>query len=202
MQRRLLLICGFLSATIPIAVPAQDMLRVRGTIERLEGPGAFVVKSRDGHVVKVVVQGKPIYTAVVKASLADIKPGQFVGATAVPGAGGKLEAVEVHIFPEAMRGVGEGHRPWDLMPKSTMTNAAVEQSVAGVDGRTLTLKYNGGEKQVIVTPQTVVVTYANGDVADLKPGVAIFVGGGAPQPDGSIRTSRITYGRDGLIPPM
>ncbi|MBS0518200.1 MAG: hypothetical protein JSR90_05880 [Proteobacteria bacterium] len=175
---------------------------MRGTIERVEGPGAFVVKSRSGETMKMTTTAKPTYTAMIKASLADIKPGLFVGATAVPGADGKLEAVEVHIFPETMRGVGEGHRPWDLKPQSTMTNAAVEQSVAGVEGRTLTLKYKGGEKRIVVTPQTVVVTYANGNAAELKPGVAIFIGGGTKQPDGSIRTSRITYGRDGLVPPM
>jgi hypothetical protein len=139
---------------------------------------------------------------VVRASLADIKPGEFVGSTAMPGPDGTLKAVEVHIFPETMRGTGEGHRPWDLKPQSTMTNANIEQSVAGVDGQILTVKYKGGEKKIVVTPDTVVVTYAPGDEKELKPGVAIFVTNGKKMADGSIVTPRITYGRNGLVPPM
>lgn len=202
MLRRFILLCGLVGVSATVSAFAQESVRLRGVITRVEGPGAFIVKSRDGETVKVVMTDKPVYTAMIKAGLADIKPGLFVGATAMPGADGKLEAVEVHIFPESMRGVGEGHRPWDLKPKSTMTNAAVEQSVTGVDGQTLTLKYKGGEKKIVVTPQTVVVTYANGDAAELKPGVAVFVGGATKLPDGSIRTSRITFGRNGLVPPM
>ncbi|SKA35821.1 hypothetical protein SAMN02745126_05728 [Enhydrobacter aerosaccus] len=181
---------------------AQETLRLRGTIESVSEPGNFIVKSREGETVKVVMTEKPIYTAMVKASLADIKPGQFVGATALPDSSGTLKAVEVHIFPEAMRGTGEGHRPWDLKPESTMTNASVEQSVTSVDGRTLTLKYKGGEKKIVVTPETVVVTYDMGNAAELKPGVGIFISAGKKMADGSISTPRITYGRNGLIPPM
>jgi hypothetical protein len=140
---------------------------------------------------------------MVKATLADIKPGTFIGTTAMPGAtdSDPLKAVEVHIFPEAMRGTGEGHRPWDLKPKSTMTNANVESSVKGVDGQTLSLKYKDGEKKVVVTPETAIVGYAPGDAAEVKPGanVIIFAQKGA---DGSLSTPRVTYGKDGLVPPM
>jgi glucose/arabinose dehydrogenase len=184
-----------------VAVPAsaQDM-RLRATVERVDG-ATYIVKDRDGVERKLTTTDKPLYVAMVKASMADIKPGMFVGSTAMPAADGTLQAVEVHIFPEAMRGTGEGHRPWDLKPQSTMTNASVETSVAANDGQVLTMKYKGGDKKIAVTPQTVVVSYAPGDKADVKPGTHIFAAV-TKQPDGSLQTPRITYGKDGLVPPM
>ncbi len=180
---------------------AQETVRVRGTIEGMDG-ALYVVKTRDGEKVKVAVTDKPLFVAMVKASMADIKPGMFVGSTAMPGPDGTLRAVEVHIFPEAMRGTGEGHRPWDLKPQATMTNANVEAAVAGVNGQTLTMKYKDGEKTLVVTPETVVVTYAPGDKAELKPGTGIFIAAAEKKPDGTLLTPRITYGKDGLVPPM
>ena len=163
---------------------------------------AYVVKTRDGQVVKVTLADKPLFVAMVKASIADIKPGMFVGSTAMPETAGSLKAVEVHIFPEAMRGTGEGHRPWDLKPQATMTNANVEAAVAGVSKQTLTMKYKDGEKTLVVTPETVVVTYAPGDKAEVKPGTGIFISAAEKKPDGTLLTPRITYGKDGLVPPM
>jgi len=180
---------------------AQETVRVRGAIERVEGP-IYVIKSRDGAELKVTLADNALVVAIVKASLADIKPGQFVGSTGMPQPDGSQNAIEVHIFPEAMRGTGEGHYAWDLQSDSTMTNANVEESVAGVDGHTLTLKYKAGEKKIIVTPQTVVVTYNPGDKAELKPGTKIFIAAAKRQPDGTLQTPRINYGKDGLTPPM
>jgi len=180
---------------------AQETVRVRGTIEGMDG-ALYVVKTRDGEKVKVAVTDKPLFVAMVKASMADIKPGMFVGSTAMPGPDGSLSAVEVHIFPEAMRGTGEGHRPWDLKPQATMTNANVEAAVAGVNGQTLTMKYKDGEKTLVVAPETVVVTYAPGDKAELKPGTGIFIAAAEKKPDGTLQTARITCGKDGLVPPM
>jgi hypothetical protein len=180
---------------------AQDTVRVRGTVEGMDGP-VYLVKTRSGDTVKVAVTDKPLFVAMVKASMADIKPGMFVGSTAMPGPDGSLRAVEVHIFPEAMRGTGEGHRDWDLKPQATMTNANVEVAVTGVKGQTLTMKYKGGEKTLVVTPETVVVTYAPGDKAELKPGTGIFIAAAEKKPDGTLLTPRITYGKDGLVPPM
>jgi hypothetical protein len=180
---------------------AQETVRVRGTIERMDG-SIFIVKTRDGAEVKLALADNPLFVAIVKSTVADIKPGMFVGSSAMPQSDGSLRAIEVHIFPPSMRGTGEGHRDWDLKPQSTMTNANVEQTVAGVDGQTLTVKYKGGEKKLVVTPDTVVVTYEPGDRSELKPGVGIFVSGAEKQPDGTLRTARITYGRDGLMPPM
>ena len=174
---------------------------MRGTIEGVDG-NTYTVKTRDGQTVKVVLGDKPVFVAIVKASMADIKPGMFVGATSLPQSDGSLRAVEVHIFPEAMRGTGEGHRPWDLAPQATMTNANVETAVTGVKGQTLTVKYKGGEKSLLVTPETVVVTYAPGDPAEVKAGTKIFIAAAQKQPDGTLQTPRITYGKDGLAPPM
>jgi hypothetical protein len=188
-------------AAIGSAARAQDTMRVRGTIERLDG-AAYFVKTRDGAEVRVTLIDEPVLVAIVKASLADIKPGLFVGSTGMPLPDGSQKAIEVHIFPEAMRGTGEGHYAWDLQPNSTMTNANVEASVTGVEGQTLTLKYKNGEKKILVTQDTVIVTYNPGDKADLQPGTKIFVGAAKKQPDGSVQAARINYGRDGLTPPM
>jgi hypothetical protein len=180
---------------------AQDTMRVRGTIERVEGP-VYVIKTRDGAELKVALAEPGLVVALVKASMADIKPGLFVGSTGMPQPDGSQKAIEVHIFPEAMRGTGEGHYPWDLQTDSTMTNANVEESVAGVDGQTLTLKYKTGEKKIVVTPQTVIITYTPGDKNELKPGTKIFIGAAKKQADGTLLTPRINYGKDGLTPPM
>jgi hypothetical protein len=180
---------------------AQGTVRVRGTIEKVEG-NAFVVKSRDGRELKVVPADNALVVAIVKASPADIKQGSFVGVTGMPQADGSQRAIEVHIFPEAMRGTGEGHYAWDLRPQSTMTNANVEHAVTAVDGQTLTLKYKDGEKKIIVPPEATVVTYTTGDKSELKPGTKIFVAAAKNLPDGSLEAPRINYGKDGLTPPM
>jgi hypothetical protein len=183
------------------AVSAQETIRIRGTIERVEGP-VFVVKNRDGAEVNLTVTDNPMFVAIVKATMADIKPGMFVGSTGMAQPDGSQKAIEVHIFPESMRGTGEGHYDWDLKPQTKMTNANVEQTVAGVDGQMLSVKYKDGEKKLLVTPETAVVTYVAGDRSDLKPGTKIFVGAAKKLPDGTLQTPRITYGKDGLMPPM
>jgi outer membrane lipoprotein SlyB len=145
------------------AALAQDTARVRGTIESIDG-STYVIKARDGVELKVALADKAQIAAVVKASLSDIKPGLFVGVTAIPQADGSLSALEVHIFPEAMRGTGEGHYSWDLRPQSTMTNANVDQVVTAVDGQTLTLKYKDGEKKIFVAADTPIVAYVGATI--------------------------------------
>jgi hypothetical protein len=201
LMRRVAVVGGFVLVLAASTTWAQDSVRVRGTIERVEGQ-TLVVKSRDGAELKVVLADNALIVAIVKASLSDIKQGSFVGVTGMPQADGSQKAVEVHIFPEAMRGTGEGHRPWDLRPQSTMTNANVEQTVAGVDGHTLTLKYKDGEKKIIVLPETAIVTYMPGDKSELKPGVKIFIAAANKQPDGTLQAPRVNFGKDGLTPPM
>lgn len=203
LRRSALLALPSLLSVCILASPlyAQESVRVRGTIEKVEGP-ALLVKTRDGDNVKIVTSDNAGITAVVKASLADIKPGTYIGVSGMPQADGSQRALEVHIFPEAMRGTGDGHRPWDLQPQTTMTNANVEQRVTGRDGEVLTVKYRDGEKKLVVTPETVVVAFAPGDKADLVPGTGIFVSAARKRPDGVLETSRLTYGKNGLMPPM
>jgi len=186
---------------IGTALPAsaQETMRIRGTIEAIDGP-VFVVKNRDGNQLKLTVTDNPLFVAIAPSTMADIKPGMFVGSAGMMQSDGTQKAIEVHIFPESMRGTGEGHYDWDLKPQSKMTNANVEQVVAGVDGPVLSVKYKDGEKKLVVTPETVVVTYVPGNKDDLKPGTRIFVGAAKKQPDGTLQTPRITYGRNGAGP--
>ncbi len=179
---------------------AQDTVRVRGTIERIDG-STYVVKARDGAELKVTLADNPQIAGVVKASLSEIKQGSFVGVTAMPQADGSQRALEVRIFPEAMRGTGEGHYPWDLRPQSTMTNANVDQLVTAVDGQTLTLKYKDGEKKIFVPTSTPIVVYVQGDKSDLKPGAKVFIAA-IKQPDGTLQGRAWRVGRDGVTPPM
>jgi hypothetical protein len=199
--QRTLVAASFALTCIAVPASAQETVRIRGTIEKVDGP-VYVVKNRDGAEYKLTVSDPGLYVGIVKSTMADIKPGMFVGSTGMTQPDGSQKAIEVHIFPESMRGTGEGHYDWDLKPNTKMTNANVEQTVAGVDGPVLSVKYKDGEKKLMVTPETVVVTYIIGDKSDLKPGTKIFVAAGKKQADGSVQTPRVTYGKDGLTPPM
>jgi hypothetical protein len=174
--------------------------RVRGTIEGVDGD-VISVKSRNGEDVKLHMTGDIKVVGITKISLDDIKVGSFVGATTVPGPDGSQNAVEVHVFPEDMRGTGEGSRPYDLRPNSSMTNATVAESVVGHDGDTLLIRYKGGEKKVVVGADTPVVTYVPADKSDLKAGAKV-IAFMKKLPDGSLETNRVSVGRDGLTPPM
>ncbi len=199
------MILGLLTAAVftVTAASAQQNVRVRGTVEQADGP-VLTVKARDGGTLKVKIADDVKVLAMVKASLADIKPGSFVGATALPQQDGHWRAVEVHIFPEAMRGVGEGDRPNDYRPKSTMTNgtvsAADRATVTKEEGATLTLKYKEGEKKIDVPPDAVIYTYAPGGKDELKPG-AVISAAATRQADGSLMTARVNVAR-GITPPM
>jgi hypothetical protein len=183
-----------------LAQKAPVPTRVRGTIETVNGD-TMQVKARSGEDVKLHIASDVNVSGITKISLADIKPGSFVGATTVPGPDGGANAVEVHVFPESMRGTGEGSRPYDLKPNSSMTNATVSESVVGNDGHTLLVKYKDGEKKVFVADNTPVVTFVPGDRSDLKAGAKV-IALMKQLPDGSFETNRVSVGRDGLTPPM
>ena len=196
---------GIIGLAAILAAPlaqAQDLppVRVRGTIERVDG-AIYVVKARDGAELKIALADNAQIAGIIKASLSDIKQNSFVGVTAMPQPDGGLSAVEAHIFPEAMRGTGEGHYPWDLRPQSTMTNANVEQVVSAVDGRTLTLKYKDGEKKITVPANAPIVTYVPGDKSDIKPGAKVFIVA-VKQADGTLQGRAWRIGRDDVTPPM
>ncbi|RXT53583.1 hypothetical protein [Bradyrhizobium betae] len=188
------------STLCAVAQKAPVPTRVRGTIESVNGD-TMQVKSRSGEDVKLHIAPDVKVSGITKISLADIKVGSFVGATTVPGPDGDDNAVEVHVFPENMRGTGEGSRPYDLKPNSSMTNATVSESVVGNDGHTLLVKYKDGEKKVFVPDDTPVVTFVPGEKSDLKAGAKV-IAFMKQLPDGSFETNRVSVGRDGLTPPM
>jgi hypothetical protein len=203
MMHRVIIASAFaLLFTASVAMAqAPTTVRVRGTINSVDGK-TLNVTTRDGAALKVKLADNVVVVAVTKASLADVKQGGFVGITAMPQPDGTQKAVEIHIFPEAMRGTGEGHRPWDLMPNSTMTNATVDTEVAVSDGQKLVLKYKDGEKTFIVPANVVIVTYVPATAADLKPGEKIFVAAANKDPDGTLTAPRVTVSRGGVNPPM
>src|SRR6187549_3083947 len=188
------------STLYAIAQQPPSPTRVRGTIEAVDG-GVLAVKSRGGEDFRLHMTADVRVVGIVKIALSDIKVGSFIGTTTVPGPDGSQNAVEVHVFPEEMRGTGEGSRPFDLRPNSTMTNATVAQTVAGNDGHTLLIKYKDGEKKVVVGPDTPVVTYVPADRSELKAGAKV-IAAMKKLPDGSFETNRVSVGRDGLTPPM
>jgi hypothetical protein len=188
------------STVYALAQKAPVPTRVRGAIEAVDGD-TLTVKSRSGEDFKLHMTDDMKVVGIQKISLSDIKVGSFVGATTVPGPDGMPTAVEVHVFPESMRGTGEGSRPYDLKPNSTMTNATVSESVVGNDGHTIVVKYKDGEKKVLVTPDTPVVTYVPAEKSDLKTGAKV-IAAMKQLPDGSFETNRVSVGRDGITPPM
>lgn len=203
MTRRVFGVAGFalLLATSASFAQQPPPVRVRGTVEAVDGP-MLTVKSRDGKTTyKVKMTDNVTVRGIIKAALSDIKDNSFIGVTGMPQPDGTQKAVEVHIFPEPMRGTGEGFRPWDLMPNSTMTNATVAQMVKGVQGQEITLKYKDGEKKIIIVPETVFVTYAPGSKDELKPGAKIFSITNKKE-DGTLEAAAISVGRDGITPPM
>jgi hypothetical protein len=189
-----------LSTLYAVAQQAPVPTRVRGTIEKVDGD-LLSVKSRSGDDVKLHIASDLRVAGITRIALSDIKVGSFIGATTVPGPDGGQNAVAVLVFPENMRGTGEGSRPYDLRPNSSMTNATVAESVVSNDGHTLLVKYKDGEKKVFVSSETPVVTYLTGEKSDLKAGAKIIAFVKA-LPDGSFETSRVSVGRDGLTPPM
>src|SRR5262245_5297487 len=188
-----------IAALVASAASAQQATRVRGTVEALDG-NMLMVKARDGATLHVMLTNNAQVIGVVKATLADIKEGAFIGSGAVPQADGSQKAVEVHIFPEWMRGTGEGHRPWGGASNGAMTNGTAGATVTGVEGGTVTVKYKDGEKKVIVAPGTPIVRYEVGGRNDLKAGAAVTITNATRKPAGSLEAARVNVGRDGAVP--
>src|ERR1700722_16684779 len=196
-----MLVCG-LSVSSAWAQQPQTQ-RVRGVIEKVDG-NEVLVKARDGAEVKLKLKDNVVVRAVVPAKLTDIKASSNVGITSAPQADGSLRAIEVHILPAG--NLNSFHSAWDLAPNTFMTNGPVQTSVEAVDGQLLTVQYKAGdkvdEKKIIVTPQTSIVTYEPATKDDLKPGVRIFIAGAPKPPDGSLECAAISFGKNGMTPPM
>ena len=184
------------SLTVASAQQAQTQ-RVAGSIAGVDG-STLVVKTRDGEV-KVNVTDNVAVFGVVNATLADIKKGSFVGVGAMPQPDGSQKAIRVMIFAESQRGTGEGHRPW-TQPGSTMTNATVDTTVSSVDGQELTVKYQDGEKKIIIPPGLAIQQYVPGDKSELKPGANILIIRAVKKPDGTLEAAGVNVGRAGVVP--
>jgi Domain of unknown function (DUF5666) len=197
---RIVAVFALLFALDASVAAAQTPSRVRGVVEKVDDQ-AVTVKSRDGQTLSVKLNPNWGVVAVSKAALADIKQGTFVGVAALRQADGTFKAQEVLVFPEAMRGTGEGHYPWDLTPESTMTNATVDAVVSQVNGPQLTLKYKDGEVKIAVPAEAPIVTLSPGDKALLAPGAAVFVPAQRAA-DGTLSAGRVLVGKDGIVPPM
>ena len=194
------LLLGSALASSAFAQSATTPERVRGTIESIDDT-TLTVKSREGSSVAITLKPDYKIAGIAKASIADIKTGDFVGVASIPGSAGGDNAVEVLIFPAAMAGTGEGSYPWDLEPNSTMTNATVSNKVENADGRKLTLTYPTGEKTIALPEGIPVVTFADATKADLTTGAAVFVPG-QKAADGTITTGTVVVGNQGVVPPM
>jgi hypothetical protein len=186
--------------TLPSAAQTPQTVRVRGEIVSLDGR-TLLVKSRQGTDVSLHLADNLRLVGVVKASVADIKPGVFIGTSSVAKEGSASRALEIHIFPEAMRGAGEGDRAWDLVPGASMTNGTAGSAVDSVDGKTVTVSYKGGERTIVIQPDTAIVTYAPADKSDLKPGAKVF-SNARKASDGMLTATSVSVGKDGIAPPM
>jgi len=189
-----------LSAVAVAQAPANPPVRIRGTVEKLDGNN-LTVKQRNGQTVQIKLADNFGVMGVAKASVADIGDGKYIGTTTVGERQGALVAEEIHIFPEAMRGTGEGHYDWDLRPNSKMTNANVADISSMGKDRVMTVKYKGGEKKILVPESAVVVSFQPTDKSELKPGAQIF-SVAQKQPDGSLTAARVNIGLQGQVPPM
>jgi Domain of unknown function (DUF5666) len=199
---RIALAAAFVFAIAPALAQNAAVATTRATVQTMSADGATLnAHTRAGEDQTIHLSPKTRFVLVVPATLADVKPGSFIGVAALPGEGNELKAMEVHIFPEAMRGTGEGFRPFDLAPKSSMTNGNISARVDAATGPKLTVTYKGGEQTIVVDPKTPIVAFEPGAQAELKPGAAI-IARGPKKDDGSIDAAFVLVGKDGLVPPM
>lgn len=197
---RLIACAAALVAFAATAMAQTPPTRLRGSIAALDGD-TLTVATRDGGTAKVALTKDWVVMLVSPFSVADIKENNFVGVASMKKPDGTLEALEVLVFPEAARGTGEGHYPWDLQPQSMMTNATVSKVAKAADADTLTVTYKDGTQTIHVAKGVPVVTFEPGTKADAKVGAKVFLGA-TKAADGSLSAGRILVGKDGLTPPM
>jgi hypothetical protein len=195
---------AFASVVLALAAGAASAqqpqtVRVAGTVESFDGQ-VLTIKSAKLGEVKVNLTGDAAVFGVSKATIADVKPGAYIGVGAMPQPDGSQRAIQVTVFAEVQRGLGEGHRPWDAQPNSTMTNGTVEQTVAGVDGQVVMVKYKDGEQKIVISPDAVILAYAVGSKDELKPGAHIAIIRAMKKPDESLEANRVNVGRGDVVP--
>jgi hypothetical protein len=198
LPRRFLLVSVLMLGIAPLAAQTVLLQKLRGTIADVTSAG--VVVDANGQHFQVAVPPSATILWVLPARIEDIKPGSYIGTAALPRPNGTLMATEMHVFPENMRGVREGHRPWDLQPESTMTNGTVGD-VVGTSGRTLTVTYKGGRQTIVVPPGVPIVTFAPADRSALTPGAHVFLLA-SKDANGALTAQSIAVGKNGLVPPM
>ena len=198
-----LVAASLVTVALTVSAHAQrpQTVRIRGAITAVDG-NTLSIKTREGTDEKVNMTDNIRVIGIAKSSLSDVKDGSYIGVSAMPQPDGTQKALAVHIFPEAMRGAAEGFRAWDLKPNSTMTNATVANTVAGVDGQNILVKYKDGEKKVVVPPGTPIVALVTGNKSEIKPDAKIIIFGATKTGDGTLETNRIGVGLDGITPPM
>lgn len=187
------------AVAFPALAQAPDIERVRGTVVSAMG-GDLTVSTKGGDTVAMKLADNASFTWIKPIAVSAIKPGAFIGTAAMAQPDGTLKALEIQVFPESMRGVGEGHRAWDFGPQSSMTNGTVGDLKVS-HGRTLTLTYKGGEQKVFVPPKAPVITYAPATRAALRKGAHVIVFA-QKAADGSLTAMRVGVGKNGLVPPM
>ena len=187
-------------SAVAVAQAPSPPVRIRGTVEKIDGT-KLTIKANNGQSMNVKLADNYTVMGIAKASLADIAGGKFIGTTTLGERNGALVALEVHIFPENMRGTGEGHYDWDLRPDSKMTNANVANVTSMGKDRVLTVQYKGGEKKVLVPEKAVIVSFTPTERSALKPGAPVFAVA-QRQPDGSLTAARVNVGLKGQVPPM
>ena len=174
--------------------------RIAGTIERVDD-GLLVVRPYEGGgTFEVDLIKDAAVFAVSKGTMADLKPGAFIGVGAMPQPDGSQRAIQVTVFAESQRGLGEGFRPWDRLPNSTMTNATVAETVGSVDGPMLTVKYKGGEQKIVVPPDAAILAYSAGDRGEIKVGAHVAMIGVKRKLNGTLEAGRINVGRGDVLP--
>jgi hypothetical protein len=198
MFKRIVLAAALLAAGAAFAQQPPSV-RVSGSVESFDGQ-VLAIKSAKLGEVKVNLTDNVAVFGVSEATIADIKPGSFIGVGAMPQADGSQRAIQVTVFAEVQRGVGEGHRPWDARPNSTMTNGAVDKTVGSVDGQVMMVKYKGGEQKIVVPPDAKILAYAVGDKAELKAGARVAIIRALKKPDGSLEANRVNVGRGEVVP--
>jgi hypothetical protein len=182
-------------AQMPPAPP-----RIAGIVEKVDEAGVTIRPYEGGGTFNVELTKNLAVFGVSKGTMADLKTGAFIGVGAMPQADGSQRAIQVTVFAESQRGTGEGFRPWDRLPNSTMTNATVAETIGGVDGQMLTVKYKDGEKKIVVPPDAAILVYAPGERGEVKVGAKVAIVRVKQKIGGALETDRINVGRGDVVP--